>query len=567
MLSSLKKAALAANLAKVKPEVRNLGVVVVFGLVTATMVFLAGDFAISRVPFVRDCPGKDPGSWNWGEAPSACEASRFGEVARIKFIYSDFALDRTRGEDPEHRKDYVTNLHALLRELSTEFIKAKKPDVTKAEADAFVLAIEAVAHQETYWSHYRVGKDGRYKMMVGDKNISHGIMQINMTYHASKEDDRSFDLVGNIGFGVELFHHKWESAKKARCTQRTRKQTDEQYYQNITRAAYSSYNGGSDAVCRWTNPKHTWAKNDKNFFGKLKGQMWSEWVRVEDQKIRIDVGCIRSGDEICAVAQPRTSESLVNRPLVLDDGMSCVITAAEGGDRLDCARDYRIAKCLVAQRPELNVSGALKVMATDPELSKYKRFVHTDRMALCGKAHPTAALVGDVVKLNQNAGIRMKVEGGVTIATAKKGEMFQVIDVELPFDSLGNRLYKVVYKSKSSKAQEGWISAGPDVDGNKVLSVISRLAEPAPKGLNLWLPTVGAQLEIAKADGVKLLVSQDGEVKSTLAKGDKAIVEEVKILGAANEIWLRVRTASDTGYIYSGSTYPNMTVDQWVKVK
>ena len=141
--------------------------------------------------------------------------------------------------------------------------------------------------------------------------------------------------------------------------------------------------------------------------------------------------------------------------------------------------------------------------------------------------------------------------------------MFQVIDVELPFDSLGNRLYKVMLSPTSA----GWISAGPTADGEKVLSVLSRSTAPVPKGLKTWLPTAGSNIEVAKLDGVKLMVSQDGEVKTTLAKGDKAIVEEVKILGAANEIWLRVKTASETGYIYSGSTYPTMTVDQWVKVK
>jgi predicted peroxiredoxin len=284
---------------------------------------------------------------------------------------------------------------------------------------------------------------------------------------------------------------------------------------------------------------------------------------VDDQKIRIDVGCIRSGDEICAVAQPRSTEALANRPLVLDDGRTCMIA----GDQLECARDYRIAKCLV-QTEGLNISGALKVKSTDPEISKLKRHINTDRMALCGKAHPSAALIGDFVKLNQNAGLRMKIEGGVTIATAKKGELLQVIDVELPFDDLGNRLYKV----RTSPITTGWISAGPTADGEKVVSVVKRSTSinssaPAAKGLKFWLPTVGSSIEVAKADGLKLLVSTNGEVKTTLAKNEKAVVEEVKILGAANEIWLRVKTASDVGYIYSGSTYPNLTVDQWVKVK
>ncbi len=548
------------NAAKRLTKIAHLGMIGMIGLVAITALLSSPDSAVSRVPFVRECPGKDAGDWNWGEAPSACEAGHFGEVARIKFIYSDFALDRTRGEDPEHRKDYVTNLNALLRELSSEYIKAKKPEASKEEIEAFVLAIAAVAHQETYWSHYRVGKDGRYKMMVGDKNVSHGIMQINMNYHASKEDDRSFDLVGNIGFGIELFYRKWEMATNARCTQKTKKQTSAQVYQNVTRAAYSAYNGGSDAICRWTNPKHAWAKNDKNYFNKLTGKAWSEWVRVEDQKLRIDIGCIRSGDEICAVAQPRKTESLINRPLVLDDGMNCVI--AEGV--LECARDYRIAKCLMALNPELNMSGALKLKASDPDLAKLKRRVHVDRMALCGKAHPTAALIGDIIKVNQNSGIRMKVEGGVTIATAKKGQSYQVIDVDLPFDSSGNRLYKV----KLSPSADGWISAGPVSSGDKPLSVVQRAGAAQIAGLKLWIPAKGMAVEIAKQDGIKLLVAPEtSESKLTLAKGTKVLVDDVKILGAANEIWLRVKAGDDIGYIYSGSTYPQMTVDQWIKVK
>ena len=104
------------------------GVLALLALVGAAF-FLVPHLAQSRVGFVRECPSKDAGSWNWGEAPSGCEASRFGETSRIKFLYRDFVFDRTSSTPDEHRKDYVTSIHALIRDLSAEYIRAKNPDV------------------------------------------------------------------------------------------------------------------------------------------------------------------------------------------------------------------------------------------------------------------------------------------------------------------------------------------------------------------------------------------------------------------------------------------------------
>ena len=114
----------------------------------------------SRVPFVRECAGKDIGQWAFGEGADGCDANRFGSVSRIKYVYADFVFDRSKSDDVEHRKDYVTNVNALLRDLASHYMKARRPDVQDDEVQAFVEAIRAVAHQETYWSHYRVAVRG-----------------------------------------------------------------------------------------------------------------------------------------------------------------------------------------------------------------------------------------------------------------------------------------------------------------------------------------------------------------------------------------------------------------------
>lgn len=522
------------------------------------------DSATSKVAFVRDCFAKDAGDWNWGEAPSGCEANRFGDTSRIKFIYHDFVFDRTTTTPDEHRRDYVTAMHALLRDLSTEYIRAKKPDVQDDEVKAFVEAIEAVAHQETYWSHYRVGKDGRYKLMTGDKNISHGMMQINQKYHASKERDTSFDLVGNVGFGIEHFYAKWEMASRARCINRVKNQKRAQTLVNITRAAYSAYNGGSDAICRWTNPGHPWAKNDKNYFGKLTGKKWSEWVRTDDHKLAIDLACIRSGDDLCAIAKERKGEYLASRPLLLEDGSTCIVGE---GRQLECARDLRVFTCLAALTPDLKSSEPLKISASDSEVAKLTRRYHEDRMTLCQASEQGFALIGDAVIAKQDLAVRAAV-GGRVVGYAKKGLGFQVLDIEVSLDPKAKRYYRIRLNAKT----EGWIDAGTADTTAKLLTVEPKAFGDLGKFITAWLPTKGSRVEIAKADGVKLLVAPEtgatrAEIKGQIAKGETPVVEEIKVLGAANEIWLRVNNGQDVGYIFAGRTYPTTTVQEWVKVK
>lgn len=525
-------------------------------------IFAAGD-AASRIPFVRDCVGKDTGDWAFGEAADGCDAGRFGSLSRIKYIYSDFVFDRSQSANPEHRKDYVTNVNALIRELASQYIRARRADVQDDEVNAFVEGVRAVAHQETFWSHYRVAANGGHKLSTGDRNISHGMMQINQRYHASRETDRSFDLVGNVGFGVEHFYTEWESALKTKCIHRVKNQTRAQTLENVTRAAYSSYNGGPGAVCRWTNPKHAWAKNDKNYFKKLKDREWSEWVRVDDQKLVLDLDCVRSGDDLCAVAKERRGEFLGSRPLLMEDGSTCVTT---DGKALHCATDARVFTCLAGLSPEVATAQPLKIKAGDQEVAKMSKTFFDDRLALCRQSFPDVALLGDVVTTLVAVAVKNEI-GGKTLGFTKKGQSFQVLDLEVDLDAKGERHYRVRLPNKV----EGWISGGDKTTSTKITSVErTGFAVPA-KTVSQALPAKGGRVEVTKADGLKLLVSPEKagastEIKTTLAKGTAMSVEEVQVTGAANEIWLRVKTDSDVGYVYAGRTFPKTTVDQWMKV-
>lgn len=526
---------------------------------------IKSDIANSGIPFVRDCQSKDVGVWEFGEGANGCDANRYGSVARIKFVYPEFIFDRTKADDVELRKDYVTNINALLRDLASHYIRSRRADVQDDEVNAFVLAIHAVAHQETYWSHYRIGTAGGYKLATGDRNVSHGMMQINQKYHASRDQDRSFDIVGNVGFGIEHYYDEWEAALKTKCINRVKNQTRAQTFENVARGAYSAYNGGPGAICRWANPRNTWAKNDRNFFKKMNEKTWTELVRDENQKLKVDLDCVRAGDDMCAVAKERRGDFIASRPLLMEDGETCVTT---DGKNLQCGENARAFTCLAGLSEEVAVAAPLKVKSTDRDIAKMSRKTVDNRLELCGRAYPEMASIGDIVTANIAIPIRSEI-GGRTVGFTKKGQAFQVLDLEVDANGSLERLYRIRLPNKV----EGWISGGTRSTADATATVTHTWLGTLPNAVTQWLPGKGGQVEVAKVDGLKLLSSPEmylgsrTEVKATLTKGTPVEVEDVQIFKSSNEIWLRVKAGAETGFIYAGRTYPALTIDQWVKVR
>lgn len=544
----------------------KVGVIVGLLSLSTAVTMIVSDQARSGVGYVSTCDRLDVGTWEFGEGADGCDANRFGNVQRLKHVYADFVFDRSKASDLEHRREYVTNVNALLRDLTREYMHMRRPDVADDEVEMFAEAIRAVAQQETYWSHYRkaVG-DGRYKLATGDHVRSHGMMQINQRYHASAEQDRSFDIVGNVAFGIEHYYTEWEIARETKCVTRSSKKR-EQLLLNIARGAYSTYNGGPGAACRFLRANDTWSINDKNFYKKLRDRDWNEFVRDYDYKLRVNLECMRSGDERCAVAQDRMGEYLISRTLVMDDGSSCV---SLDGQTLQCARDARVFMCLEGVSLEAMRSAPIKVKASDEDILAMPKTFHEDRLELCRKAFPEMGSIGDVVTTNLAIVVRAQIEGKA-VGFTKRGQSFQILDIESRDGARNERFYRVRLPNKI----EGWIAGGNRVTAEKIATVkhAQSVPEVSPTSKTngaVSLPMKGGQVEISKADGLKLLLEprEDANVDSTLAKGAVVDVLDVTISGAANEIWLQVKTGEVMGYIYAGRTYPTSTIDQWVKVK
>lgn len=520
-----------------------------------------------------NCINPDRGAWAWGEAPTGCDANRFGDPTRIRFVYGDYVIDRrTVKENEDQRRNYMSSMNALLREVAAQTIRAKVSGVRDDEVTAFVRAVKGVATQETYWSHYRIGPDGRYKLMTGDKFISHGMMQINQRYHAARGQDNSFDLVGNVTYGVEHYLDEWTRAKSAACVtriQNNKKATRAQYLEALTRAAYSAYNGGSGAICRWANPNHAWAKNDRGFHGKWQRNEWSGLIADNAAPLKLDLNCIRSGDELCAVATERRSEYLSSRPLILEEGQTCVTL---DGQSLHCASDLRTFACLARLDADILRARPLRVAADDRQLRSLRQNRISDRAQFCSQAVQGLSRIGDVIRAEKDVRVRREM-GGADVGFIRKGQRYQVLDFEVDMAKDGDRYYRV----RMANGGEGWAYAGNSENAATWFATESTGFQAPPQTAQVFLPIQGGRVRVKKAEGLRLLpeivqgteaqIVAAGASAPLLARATVLQVEKVEVRGTANEIWLKVTSANSAqGWVYAGRTYPQLSIASRVEV-
>lgn len=84
------------------------------------------------------------------------------------------------------------------------------------------------------------------------------------------------------------------------------------------------------------------------------------------------------------------------------------------------------------------------------------------------------------------------------------------------------------------------------------------------------LPVAGSVVEIVRDSGVYLRTAA-GEDETTapldqIVKSARLTVEEVATLGTENKIYLKVTQGGKTGWIYSGRTFPDVTISKWIKI-
>ncbi len=518
---------------------------------------LIGLFCFSTVThaaYVKTCSNLELGAQNFGIAPTACDAAPFGDSSRVWFLYRDFVFDRLADETNE-RTRYVGNIFALIRDIATKYIRRRQPKWTEAQIQDWVYAIVSVGTHESWLSHYRIGLDKRLKLMTGDSFDSHGLMQINQKFHSARGQDNSFDLVGNILYGLDYFYAQLVTSAKSSCVTKARK-TGKGWNANV-RAAYSLYNGGS--VCRWTNGRDKWASNDKNFLADLMDAPWKKYVENPDKQTPLKVDCLMNGDSFCAVAKADRDAYVKSRPLIFEDGTTCLLT---GLKQMTCAPDARTFQCLANLEPEILSNVPLLLKNRDRSF-RVKTIVERDD--LCRSMIPGLAKVGGYLYLQSDIRARDGI-GGPVLRGLKAGSVVQVLDYEI-FSRIGedgNLVRERYYRVPIDRSTSGWIYGGMSSDYKQW--AVATAAKS--KSTLLFIPVAGSVIEVMRNGGIALrdADSENAAFIHQVSSRARLLVRRVLIRETTNEIFLHVRSRSNDGYIYVGRTYPELSVRQWIRV-
>lgn len=241
-------------------------------------------------------PCVDPvgGMWAFGQAPRGCGLPESIQLNVIASRYGRLIFDETNSFS-EERTSYTQNMFSFLREAADYYIDQRREYVSDEERVAWRRTVMAAAHQESYWSQYRISaKDEQLKFMRGDYGFGHGILQIDERWHSSMVNNaRGVDLVTGTMYALDELFQAWERAPKASCVR-------EGNFEDRARAAYAVYNGGPSKRCRWINPDDKWARNDKGFLEKFQAQSWMRYVSQPNAKSPVDIECIvEGGSEEC----------------------------------------------------------------------------------------------------------------------------------------------------------------------------------------------------------------------------------------------------------------------------
>jgi hypothetical protein len=247
--------------------------------------------------FSTACLNKTGGTWDFGESPDACDVSDQEATAYVASQYAAVIFDDASAKSGG-RPRYMSEMYPVLREMGTYYIKRRNPSVSAAELDGWLHALFTLAHQESFWTHYRSGTDKVLRFMRGDSLHGYGLMQVDDRSHSKAiNQGQGVDLADNLLLGLDIFYANWVRSATASCV------SSPSDYHSRARAAWAAYNGGQGSICRWTNSNSQWAANDKGFEAKFSGQRWLPYVSNPNASSPLDVRCLAEGSRPCAAPQ------------------------------------------------------------------------------------------------------------------------------------------------------------------------------------------------------------------------------------------------------------------------
>jgi hypothetical protein len=274
-------------------------------IILSTLIYLSfAAFLLPQAAYSGKCGGHESGSAGWAVTGDLCDLDHFTGQDKVPFDkgvikeeYSDFVFDTSKSKVQE----YGEAVHKMLTEMAKDYYLRRNTGrkVSDEEMNAWLRAVYTTANQESFWSHYRVGKDNKIKLAVSSAFYQDmGFMQIYRPVHIQKyQDGTILDLKGNILYGLDVLYPAWKNApgKKNKYGQVcVNSETD---WKNRARASYCGYNRGYGKnysnLCKFSEADREWPQNDDNYLIKYLAQDWkrfenkenlSDEVKIQDEK-------------------------------------------------------------------------------------------------------------------------------------------------------------------------------------------------------------------------------------------------------------------------------------------
>lgn len=496
--------------------------------------------AFNDTPDYWRCLDKRGGEWKFGRAPNICNVDEFIDLPMVEKNFSA-SIFFDVSERTSERERYMEEVYALIKETAEYFIQTKKPDVSADEKREFTHAAFAIAHQESYWSHYRQALSGHTQYMRGDYGHGHGIMQVDDRWHFEAiTSGKASNIVFNMLYSLEEYYSAWKRAPLQKCVK------SETNWVARSRAAYSAYNGGPSRICRFANPNDKWARNDKGFYDKYRNKDWEKYISEKREIASVDVTCIAEGSESClrALQEPTPITFEESMLYLLKSGLTCLYRDG----RFECLESIEDKLCLVSKFSPSMTSDIVTALTEDVD----EEIVKHDRHIIC-QSIPGLYSVGSKIKIQKNINIR-ETPGGKLLTTTKKGQVFTILDYTT--DSLGiyNRYYKIRFGNN-----EGYIFAGTNKDFSSWASQLSLTAE----SINPILARKGDKIKTLV--DMKLLDSEFNEIG--LLSSD-SIIEVIshKITGEENSVYYAIQSSGFNATIYAGDLIPENTLQERVEL-
>lgn len=514
-------------------KVFGVKVVLAIGLLVVNTLAIG---AYNKTEDYWKCENKVGGSWNFGRAPYACDVSAVGDDSHANEVYAPVIFDDNVSSKTE-RNRYMTELYAFVKAAAKYYYLERVPGATANEIAAWQQAAFTIAHQESFWSHYRLADDAKLKMMRGDYGHGHGMMQVDDRWHfVAINDSAGWRLIDNLFYALEEYYGGWKKAATESCV------SSASNWRDRSRAAYSYYNGGPSKICRWTNPDDKWARNDTGFADKYDNKQWETYVSDMNHVSPIAINCIANGNDSCqSNPEPEPGVSWEGKLLNLSDGNACVFSQ----DQLHCVGQIRDAACLTLVAG-YDVNNALNL--TDAEIANVQKNVY-DRHE-CSANMKDLYAVGQFIKLKKNINMRAE-PGGSKVTTSKSGQVYQVLDFELKDQDSLKRYYQISHDGKM-----GYVYGGDKHNYND-------WAELASQGNDVIIPVKSNYIKVSQSSGINLRTTPGGTKIATVPHDTVAEIINTLAKGDDNAIYYELEYHGKQGYIYGGHLLPEQTLGQW----